>query len=91
MKWILKRLTHIISGRAHYQAAIRTIKEAIRTGVLSAQEKRQRATQFVEPKGWRFNFEGIDWVELGLYTQDAGMPFESVADLLAILKRAATN
>ncbi|HKF51548.1 MAG TPA: hypothetical protein VKB26_04500 [Candidatus Acidoferrales bacterium] len=84
---ILKRLAHIVSDRDEYQKAIHAIDEAICAGKLSPQEKRQKATEFIGPKGWRSHFEGIDWVELGLYAKEAKMPFETVADLLAVLRR----
>src|ERR1051326_8388126 len=47
-----KRLVTALSDRADYEAAISAIEEAIRSGKLSPQDKRQKATEFVEPKGW---------------------------------------
>jgi hypothetical protein len=55
-----KRVITALSSRADYEAAISAIEEAILSGKLSTQDKRQKATD--------------------------RMPFESVADLLSVLK-----
>ncbi len=88
---LFKRVASTFSGRADYEAAISAIEEAILSGKLSPQDKRQKATEFVEPKGWRSRIDGIDWVELTLYAQENKMPFDSVADLLSVLKSTATH
>ena len=84
-----KRVVTALSDRADYEAAISAIEEAILPGKLNPQDKRQKATEFVEPKGWRSRIDGIDWVELGLYAEENKMPFETVADLLLVLKSKA--
>lgn len=81
-----KRVATALSNREDYEAAISAIEEAILSGKLSPQDKRQKATEFVEPKGWRSRIDGIDWVELALYAEENKMPFESVDDLLSVLK-----
>jgi hypothetical protein len=53
---------------------------------LTPQDKKQKATEFVEPKGWRSRIDGIDWVEVDLYAKENKMPLETVADLLLVLK-----
>jgi len=63
-----------LSDRADYEAAISAIEEAILPGKLNPQDKRQKATEFVEPRGWRSRIDGIDWVELGLYAEENKMP-----------------
>ena len=82
----LKRVVTALSDRGDYEAAISWIEQAIQSGKLSPQDKRQKATELVEPKGWRSRIDGIDWVELASYAEENKMPFESVADLLSVLK-----
>jgi hypothetical protein len=83
---LFNRLIAVISDQNDYKAATLAIEEAILSGKLNPQDKRQRATEFVEPKGWRSRIDGIDWVELDLYAKENKMPFETVADLLSVLK-----
>ena len=83
---LFKRVAATLSGRVDYEAAISAIEEAILSGKLSPQDKRQKATEFVEPKGWRSHIDGIDWIELVSYAEKYKMPFDSVADLLLVLK-----
>jgi len=84
-----KRVVTALLDRADYEAAISEIEEATLSGKLSTQDKRQKATEFVEPKGWRSYFEGIDWVELVSYAEKHKMQFETVGDLLLVLKSIA--
>jgi hypothetical protein len=81
-----KRVVTALSSRADYGAAISAIQEAIRSEKLTPQDKKQKATEFVEPKGWRSRIDGIDWVEVDLYAKENKMPLETVADLLLVLK-----
>lgn len=83
---LFKRFVTALSDRDDYEAAISAIEQAILSGKLSPQDKRQKATEFAEPKGWRSRIDGIDWVELALYAEENKLPFESVADLLSVLK-----
>ena len=83
---LFNRLIAVISDQNDYKAATLAIEEAILSGKLNPQDKRQRATEFVEPKGWRSRIDSIDWVELDLYAKENKMPFETVADLLLVLK-----
>jgi hypothetical protein len=83
---LFKRVVTALSDQADYEAAISAIEEAILSEKLSPQDKKQKATEFVEPNGWRSRIDGIDWVELALYAKENKMPFESVADLLSVLK-----
>lgn len=88
---LFKRVATALSGRADYKAAISAIEEAILSGKLSPQDKRQKATEFAEPKGWRSRIDGIDWVELTLYAEENNLPFNSVADLVSVLKSVVTR
>jgi hypothetical protein len=81
-----KRVIDTFSDRDDYEAAISAIQDAILSRKLSPQDNRQKATEFVEPKGWRSRIDGIDWVEVLSYAEENEMPFESVTDLLSILK-----
>lgn len=88
---LFKRVATALSGRADYEAAISAIEEAILSGKLSPQDKRQKATEYAEPKGWRSRIDGIDWVELTLYAKENNLPFDSVADLVSVLKSVVTR
>jgi hypothetical protein len=81
-----KQVVTALSGRADDEAAVAAIEDAILSGKLNPQDKRPKATEFVEPKGWRSHIDGMDWVELDLYAKENKMPFETVADLLLVLK-----
>jgi len=81
-----KRVITALSSRADYEASVSAIQEAIRSEKLTPQDKKQKATEFVEAKGWRSRIDGIDWVEVDLYAKENKMPLETVADLLLILK-----
>ena len=81
-KWVVTAL----SDRDDYEGAASAIEEAIYSGKLTPQDKRQKATEFVEPRGWRSYMDGIDWIELVSYAEKHKMPFETVGDLLSVLK-----
>jgi hypothetical protein len=81
-----KRVVTALSSNADYEAAISAIQEAIRSEQLVPQDKKQKATRFMEPQGWRSRIDGIDWVEMDLYATENKMPLETVADLLTVLK-----
>jgi len=83
---LFNRLIAAFSDRADYKAALLAIEEAIRSEKLSPLNKRQTATKFVEPRGWRSHIDGIDWVELNMYANEHEMPFETVDDLRLVLK-----
>jgi hypothetical protein len=83
---LFKRVVTALSERAGFEAAVSAIEEAILSGKLNPRDMRQKATEFLEPKGWRSRIDGIDWVELVSYAEENKMPFESVADLLLVLK-----
>ena len=83
---LFNRLIATISDQNDYKAATLAVEGAILSGKLSPLDKRQKATEFIEPKGWRSHIDGIDWIELDLYAKENKMPFETVADLLLVLK-----
>ena len=86
-----KRVVTALSSSADYEAAIAAIQEAIRSEQLVPQDKKQKATRFVEPQGWRSRIDGIDWVEVDLHAKENKMPLETVADLLVVLKSIIRN
>jgi len=55
-----KRVVTALFSNADYEAAISAIQEAIRSEQLAPQDKKQKATRFVQPQGWRSQIDGID-------------------------------
>jgi hypothetical protein len=66
------------SFTAQWQDVLRQTLKFLRPG------ERVRGT-----KGGRSLMDGVDWVELGAYAEENKMPFETVADLLSVLKSKA--
>ena len=84
---LTKRLSEIFSMRGDYSQNIDSIESAVRSGSLRLTDKKARATDLVDTvKGWRSWTEGIDWIQLQAYAEDNKMPFETVGDMLNVLK-----
>jgi hypothetical protein len=80
------KLVNALSSRDEYKTAAAVVEEALLSGRLRPSDRRHVATELMEPKGWPSHIDGIDWVEVSVYAEEKKMPFESVGDLLSILK-----
>ena len=84
---LTRRLGDVFSMRGDYSQNIAAIESAVRSGFLSLTDKKSSATNLVDTvTGWRSWTEGIDWVQLQAYAEDNRMPFETVGDMLNVLK-----
>jgi hypothetical protein len=73
--------------RGDYSQNIAAIESALRSGSLHLTDTKGRAAALVDTvTGWRSWTEGIDWIELQAHAEDSKMPFETVADMLDLLK-----
>lgn len=84
---LMKRLSKVFSMRGDYSQNIAAIESAVRSGSLRLIDKKARATDLVDTvEGWRSWTEGIDWIQLQAYAEDNKMPFETVGDMLNVLR-----
>jgi hypothetical protein len=84
---LMKRISEIFSMRGDYSQNIAAIETAVQFGSLRLTDKKGRAAALVDTvKGWRSWTEGIDWIQLQAYAEDNKMPFETVGDMLNVLK-----
>jgi hypothetical protein len=84
---LTKHISEMFSMRGDYSQNIAAIESAVQSGSLRLTDKKARATDLVDTvKGWRSRMEGIDWIRLQAYAEDNKMPFETVGDMLNVLK-----